>query len=134
VQPPAALVPGTARVLVVDDEPAVRQLSSRMLQRLGYVAEAAAEGAEALQRIEARTPDLVLADVMMPGMDGRELRERLLAIRPELPVVLMSGHPAAEQLRSDLNGAQEFWLEKPFTISVLAATLREALAARVPEG
>jgi CheY-like chemotaxis protein len=119
---------------VVDDEPSVRELSARMLERLGYAVEEAAEGQEALRRIELGSPDLVVADVMMPGMNGRALRERLLVTHPGLPVVLMSGHPVAELVRSGINGRDTYWLEKPFTVSALAATLRDALSSRVPQG
>ena len=129
-----ALPAGNARILVVDDEPSIRQLSTRMLERLGYEVDEAAEAEEALRHIEETSPDLVLADVMMPGMNGRELRERLLLTRPDLPVVLMSGHPAAEAVREGVNGKDTYWLEKPFAISALAATLRDALSSRVPQG
>jgi CheY-like chemotaxis protein len=123
---------GGARVLVVDDEPSIRQLSARMLERLGYAAEEAGEASEALERIQACTPDVVLVDVMMPGMSGRELRDRVVETRPDLPVILMSGHPSAELLQAELENGDSYWLAKPFTISTLAATLRDALAARVP--
>jgi PAS domain S-box-containing protein len=129
---PGLMPGGSARVLVVDDEPSIRQLSARMLERLGYAAEEAGEASEALERIETSTPDVVLVDVMMPGMSGRELRERVLAAWPDLPVVLMSGHPSAELLQAELKNGDNHWLAKPFTISTLAATLRDALAARVP--
>jgi PAS domain S-box-containing protein len=123
---------GGARVLVVDDEPSIRQLSARMLERLGYAAEEAGEASEALERIQACNPDVVLVDVMMPGMSGRELRDRVVETRPDLPVILMSGHPSAELLQAELRNGDSYWLAKPFTISTLAATLRDALAARVP--
>jgi CheY-like chemotaxis protein len=122
----------SARVLVVDDEPSIRQLSARMLERLGYAADEAGDASQALERIRACPPDVVLVDVMMPGMSGRELRERVLAAWPDLPVVLMSGHPSAELLQAELKNGDNHWLAKPFTISTLAATLRDALAARVP--
>jgi two-component system, cell cycle sensor histidine kinase and response regulator CckA len=123
-----------ARVLVVDDEPGVRQLSVRMLDRLGYRAEEVADAAGALEAIDALRPDLVLTDLMMPGMNGRELRDRIRILHPGLPVVLMSGHPTAETLRQELDGPGDHWIDKPFTLVGLAARLQEALAARVPEG
>lgn len=129
---PAVVAASSARVLVVDDEPSIRQLSARMLERLGYAAEEAGDASQALERIQACTPDVVLVDVMMPGMSGRELREHVLATRPDLPVVMMSGHPSAELLEAELKNGDNHWLAKPFTISTLAATLRDALAARVP--
>jgi CheY-like chemotaxis protein len=112
----------------------VRQLSVRMVDRLGYRAEEAADGVQALGAIDAARPDLVLTDLMMPGMDGRELRDRIRTLHPGLPVMLMSGHPAAETLRRELAGPGDHWIDKPFTLAALAARLEEALAARVPEG
>ncbi len=123
-----------ARVLVVDDEPGVRQLSVRMLARLGYQAEEVADGAEALTAIGASPPDVVLTDLMMPGMNGRELRDRIRTLYPGLPVVVMSGHPAAEMLREELAAPGDYWIDKPFTLAGLAALLQEALGARVPGG
>jgi PAS domain S-box-containing protein len=123
-----------ARVLVVDDEPGVRQLSVRMLDRLGYQAVEVADGVEALAAIGASPPDVVLTDLMMPGMNGRELRDRIRTLYPGLPVVLMSGHPAAETLRGELAGPADYWIDKPFTLAGLAAGLQEALGARVPGG
>ena len=133
-RPGASLLPaGRAQILVVDDEPAIRQLTTRMLERLGYETVAASGGSEALQLIETGGPDLVLADVMMPVISGPQLRERIVATRPDLPVILMSGHPSIESLRNEPGGGDTVWLEKPFTISVLAETIRGALSVRVPE-
>jgi PAS domain S-box-containing protein len=124
---------GCARLLVVDDEPGVRQLTVRMLARLGYRVTDAGDAAEALRAISQDKPDLVLADVVMPGLNGRELREQIRDIDPELPVVLMSVHPASGRQRQEPTGPGEYWLEKPFSLAALAARLHEALAQRVPE-
>ena len=124
----ATVAGGSARVLVVDDEPGVRQLSTRMLRRLGYDAVATASGAEALDLAEGSLPDVVLTDLMMPGMDGRELRDALRTRHPELPVIIMSGHPAAEMLRQEGAGPRNQWISKPFSLATLAAHLQQALA------
>jgi PAS domain S-box-containing protein len=131
--PPVALAGNDARVLVVDDEPGVRQLSVRMLGRLGYQAAEVADGAGALEAINALHPDVVLTDLMMPGMSGRELRDRIHDLHPGLPVVFMSGHPAAETFRRELSSPGDLWIDKPFTLADLSAGLQEALATRVPE-
>jgi two-component system cell cycle sensor histidine kinase/response regulator CckA len=130
VLPETALVGGNARILVVDDEPAVRQLAGRMLGRLGYEVIEAPSAPEALRLVKEVAPDAVLSDVMMPGMDGRELREWLRGQHPDLPVILMSGHPASEALRQGNPEAGEVWITKPFSLATLASHLQQALASR----
>ncbi len=113
-------------ILVVDDEPLVRLVCSRMLDPLGYAVTTAESGAAALHLIEqaARPFDVVLTDVMMPGLDGMALAERLLRENPSQRVVLMSGflppnlHSGAEY------GARLPFLGKPFTADQLIETLR----------
>lgn len=87
-----------ARILVVDDEPAVRHLLKRALERFGWVAEEAEDGPTALAIYEARPGsfDLVILDLTMPLMDGREVFRRLVAINPRVKVLLSSGFSAEE--------------------------------------
>jgi two-component system cell cycle sensor histidine kinase/response regulator CckA len=118
-------------VLMVEDDEAVGRLTQSMLGDLGYEVLAAARGEEALE-IAAHHPhpiDLLLTDMLMPGMRGPEVASRLLALRPETRVVFMSGY--AEELvlnHAAVQGTAVF-LQKPFTSSSLGTKLREALDA-----
>jgi PAS domain S-box-containing protein len=112
------------RVLVVDDEPLVREVVCRMLEDSGYVALAAADGPSALELLGARAVDAVVLDLSMPGMSGVQVLAAIRAERPALPVIVVSG---AERDRADAVGASSF-LAKPFHFDELAAALDAALA------
>ena len=118
----------TETLLLVEDEPAVRRLTRRMLEGRGYRVIEASAGAEALAtaRGHAGPIHLLLTDVIMPGMSGRELAGFLATERPETRVVYMSGYPDDAVLRHDLG--QVAFVQKPFTADSLAAKLREAIA------
>ena len=124
----ASSVGGSERVLLVEDEGAVRAATRRMLEVLGYEVWEAANGREALAFFEhaADQIDVVLTDVVMPGMNGRELIERLTASRPGLRVLCMSGYTDDEVVRRGLGPAG--LLQKPFTTEALGAAIRRALA------
>ena len=120
------------KVLLVEDEDMVRTVAERALTRAGYEVTACASGEEGLAAItEGGTFDLVVSDVVMPGMDGpamvREIRARL----PQMPVLFMSGY-AEEQLRKDIDIADMHFLAKPFSVAAIGdkvgAVLREARA------
>ncbi len=138
--PPAGPVAGSdddpATILVVDDEPMVLRTVARQLRRLGYQVQEAQHGAAALALVD-RHPgplDLLLTDVVMPGLSGPELHRRLIQRRPGTPVLFMSGH--ARQLLAtggSLTAAQTL-LTKPFTRGELAAAVSAALAGRPPAG
>jgi PAS domain S-box-containing protein len=128
---PLALVarpPATETLLLVEDEPSVRRLTRLMLERRGYRVIEASTGAEALvtARHHAGPIDLLLTDVVMPGMNGRELATILMSERRETRVVYMSGYPDDAVLRQDLGRVT--FIQKPFTSDGLAAKLRDAIA------
>ena len=81
-----------SRILVIDDEAAIRDSLRMTLEYEGYEFIGAATGQEGLALVERETPDLVLLDVKMPGMDGLEVLDRLRAMNESLPVVVISGH------------------------------------------
>ncbi len=120
---------GDEVVLVVEDEPAVRAVVRRVLLRLGYTVLEAGDGPEAERTSAAHGGPihLLLTDVVMPGIRGPEVARRLRSARPELGVILMSGHTFDEAAdpASLVDGA--FFLAKPFTAEVLAATVRAAI-------
>ncbi len=120
---------GHETVLLVEDDASVRGLVSAMLARLGYVVIAAERSDEALAMLERHRGDvdLLIADMVMPGMSGRELASRALAARPRLRVLLMSGYAATG---SGPHAAGGFaFMPKPFSIETLARRVRETLAA-----
>jgi signal transduction histidine kinase/CheY-like chemotaxis protein len=126
---PEATPGGGEVVLVVEDQPALRGIVVEMLERLGYGVLEAADPAQALALAASRANgiDLLLTDVAMPGMNGRELAERLCRGRPETRVLYMSGYADDEVLGRDaVPGAVEL-LPKPFTVQELAGRVRKIL-------
>lgn len=127
---PAGSWHGAGLVLVVDDEPVVRQVARAMLERAGLAAEAASSGDEALA-ILSRDPGrfaCVLLDLTMPGLAGEQTLEGIRALRPELPVVLSSGFDEADTLRRFADHSPAAFLQKPYTYDSLIQVLRQAIA------
>jgi CheY-like chemotaxis protein len=121
-------------VLVVEDEPLVRDLVARTLRRGGFTVLLADNGEGGLQVADSceGAIDLLLTDVIMPRMSGPELATRLLTQRPDLRVLLVSGYASESlDLRGALTAGAEF-LQKPFTPSVLLARVRTLLAVERP--
>lgn len=112
------------RVLVVDDEPIVLQSCRLVLEAEGWEVVSAASVAEALSRLESITPDLLLIDVKMPVHDGMYLMRQVKEMKPDIPIIVMSGYPTRETIsKAEDLGAATF-LPKPFTPDELADTLR----------
>ena len=119
---------GTETILLVEDEAALRKLGSEVLVAAGYRV-LAAENAEAALALFARTPEvhLLLTDVVMPGMGGRALAERLTATRPEMKVLYVSGYTDDAVIRHGVLQEQVAFLQKPFTPHSLSVKVREVL-------
>lgn len=119
---------GSARILVVDDEPVVRRFAARVLKDEGFEVLEAADGAEALQLLHDRVPevDAVLSDIVMPKLNGVELMQALATTRPLLPVLLMSGY-ANTQLEGMGIAAPCAVLAKPFPAELLIEEVRRCL-------
>nr|MBA3321444.1 response regulator [Pyrinomonadaceae bacterium] len=130
---PAAAVPGGAEtVLLVEDEEIVRELTREMLELIGYRVVAAADGAEALEiarRQPANWPGLLLTDVVMTRMSGRELSGRLRAFHPQVKTLFMSGYTEAAIVQHGVIDSDIAFLPKPFTLDDLARKLREVIDA-----
>jgi PAS domain S-box-containing protein len=127
-QAPQALG-GTETVLLVEDEAAVRSLTHYVLKQYGYKVLVASSGAEALE-IAARHEgplDLLITDVVMPRMSGRQLAEALLRTRPGLGAMYLSGYTDDAVFRHGIQGPETSVLQKPFTLSALAQKVRERL-------
>jgi CheY-like chemotaxis protein len=121
-------------VLVVDDEEGLRDLLCRTLQAEGYHTLQAGHGAEALEVMET-TPDpvdLVVTDVVMPGMDGRELGRRLSQRWPDLPVLYISAYDVNDIFRRGSPRTSAPFLQKPFPLEGLVTIVRDLIANRSP--
>jgi len=119
-----------SRILVVDDEVAIRESLRMTLEYEGYECILASTGQEALSLVERETPDLVLLDVKMPGMDGIDVLERLRAMNEALPVIVVSGHGTiSTAVEATKKGAFDF-IEKPFASDRVLVSLRNALDQR----
>jgi len=120
-------------ILLVDDEPLVRELSRDMLERQGYRVTLATDGAEAL-RIDFEKAgddpfDLLITDISMPDMSGSELAKRLRAAHPALKVLFISGYSDPPLEREDLSGDDSAFMQKPFSADALGRKTRQMLGA-----
>jgi two-component system cell cycle sensor histidine kinase/response regulator CckA len=121
---------GSATVLLVEDEEAVRAFAARALQNRGYTVRSASSGVEALEIVRERSGsvDLVVSDVVMPEMDGPTLLREMRKIRPDLKMIFVSGY-AEEAFRRNLPEGEAFhFLPKPFSLKQLATAVKETLA------
>jgi two-component system cell cycle sensor histidine kinase/response regulator CckA len=127
---------GTETILLVEDELGVRQLVREMLHRLGYKILQASGGAEAIRLFVQHqgSIDLLLTDVIMPQMSGRELAEHLKALRPSLKVLYISGYTDDMLAHHGVLESNVFLLQKPFAPDELAIKLRELLDASTTRG
>lgn len=127
-QPVSAAPPrGNEAVLLVEDDPAVRELCRRFLGEAGYTVHVARDAAEALERTAEDSIRLLLADVSLPGGDGRGLAERLLLLCPEARVLYMSGQGGSNALPAGLADGTSDFLAKPFTGDELLHAVRRTL-------
>jgi len=117
-----------ASILLVDDDDIVRDVTRAILEASGYEVTEAPDGARALALVEERDFDLVLADLVMPVMPGPELARRLRPLRPDLPILFMSGYS-----NSGTDDVEDILVvPKPFTIAVLREHVHAALNACDP--
>jgi PAS domain S-box-containing protein len=121
--------PRSGTILVVEDDDSVRGFATRVLERAGYEVLSAASGAVALAAHAGESFDLLLTDVVMPAMNGREVADRLLARHPGLRVMFMSGHADTTIVKHGILDPSIRYLPKPFTAQSLLAAVDAALAA-----
>ena len=116
------------KILVVDDERAVRESLERALDLEGYEVELAADGEVALERLDGPTPaDAVILDVLMPGIDGLEVCRRLRARRNAVPVLMLTARAEVDSRVAGLDAGADDYLAKPFALAELLARLRALL-------
>jgi CheY-like chemotaxis protein len=119
---------GTETILLVEDDDSVRPLVAIVLRAYGYDVLEAESPEQALRLADGRDDlDLLLTDVVMPGMNGRELAELLIARQPGLRVLYTSGYPADAMVRAGIADSSAAYIEKPYLPDELARTLRELL-------
>jgi PAS domain S-box-containing protein len=128
---PSAVVGGAETILVVEDQPEVRQLTCEVLESYGYRVLQAVDGSDALRQVEAWPDaiDLAITDVVMPGMTGREFAGRLKLLRPEVKLIYMSGYAEAAITHRGVLDSGIAFLAKPFEPEELAAKVREVMGA-----
>jgi CheY-like chemotaxis protein len=121
------------KVLVVDDDPAVRKSIDRVLTGKGYAVITAENGEEALRKLNEEKYDLVYTDIRMPGISGLEVAEQVKARKPWTPVVIITGYGTdAAQARAKAAGVSSF-VHKPLSPEMIEDSAREALAAPAPQ-
>ena len=116
-------------ILIVDDEPSVRNMIVRAIRELGYAVREAESGEVALERVREERPHLIILDYVMPGIDGAETARRIAEIDDSIPIVFSTGHGALRALRNAA-GDEASVLEKPFTLAELDALIAGVVEPR----
>lgn len=116
-------------VLIVDDEPMARTLLRLMLVRAGFHVSEAEDGYDALEKVRKNQPDVVLLDVMMPGMDGFTVCEKLRSevTTAELPIIMLSAKTDLDSINKGLRAGATIYLTKPISPEELTQHVRDAL-------
>jgi two-component system, OmpR family, response regulator MprA len=122
------------KVLVVDDDRAVRDALRRVLTLAGYELQTADGGAEAIELVAASVPDAVVLDVGMPGLDGLEVCRRLRRLGNRVPILMLTARVEISDRVAGLDAGADDYLVKPFDVAELKARLRALLRRTLPEG
>lgn len=122
-----------ARVLIAEDDAAVREFVSRALAHGGHDVATAGDGLEALSLLDGETFDLLLTDIVMPNLDGIALALKVAKDYPRMPVLLMTGYAAERQRAHNLDVLIHDVITKPFTLRQICDAAEEALASRKPQ-
>ena len=127
---------GTETVMVVEDDPNVRKLTTNLLKQHGYSVISASSGNECLEKLSEYTGplDLLLTDMIMPEMNGKDLFEQVKQSFPRIRVLYMSGYPQDVISKNGVLGPEINFIQKPFTVQNMAAKVRVALDGPIPPG
>ena len=130
--PPIAPAGGTEQILIVEDERALQQLAARILKSAGYTVHTASTGDEAMALLErhAGAIQLVLTDLVLPGMSGRELAARIASAYPAIRILYTSGYTDDAVVRESLDGQSDHFVAKPYTKVELTRQVRRLLDSR----
>lgn len=123
---------GPARILVVDDEPPVRDALDRALRLEGYAVRLASDGVEAMSAVAGEPPDAIVLDVLMPRMDGLALCRRLRSRGDDVPILVLTARDAVADRVAGLDAGADDYLVKPFALQELLTRLRALLRRRQP--
>lgn len=121
------------RILVVDDDRAVRESLRRSLSFNGYTVELATDGQDALEQVAAERPDAMVLDVMMPRVDGLEVCRRLRSTGDDLPILVLTARDSVSERVAGLDAGADDYLPKPFALEELLARMRALLRRTSPD-
>jgi DNA-binding NtrC family response regulator len=116
-----------ASVLIVDDEPSVRQTLSEWMRKKNFHVFEAEGGRQAMEMIRRDDPDIVISDVVMPGMDGIQLLKEAKAVRADIPFLMISGYPSYSTAADIMKYKASDYLPKPFTPDELVSRVSRTL-------
>ncbi len=114
-------------LLVVDDEPDMGEMLTRLLYHEGYLTDIVYSGKEAVEKVQAGNVDFVLLDIMMPGMNGIETLRQIKAIRPETPVVMMTAYATLKTAQEAMNLGAYDYITKPFNLDCILDIIKQGL-------
>ncbi|MBL8704166.1 MAG: response regulator [Rhodospirillales bacterium] len=117
-----------ARILLAEDDPAVREFVRRALAHSGHDVTAVDDGLGAIEALAAHSFDLLITDIVMPGMDGIALALKVSKDQPSLPILMMTGYAAERQRAHNLEALIHKVIAKPFTLRDICAAVNETLA------
>ena len=121
------------RILVIDDDPTVTSVLKRGLAYEGFAVDTAGTGSQGLAVARDHAPDLVILDIMMPGMDGYEVLRRLRSADEDIPVMMLTARDGPADQVQGLEGGADDYVVKPFSLAVLAARVKALLRRREAE-
>ncbi len=130
-QRPQVPAPPPHRLLIVDDDPSIHELVRAMLAGIRWESDSVFSGEEALERLEVKRYDVVLADILMPGMDGLALLDQLRSRHPDIPVVMMTVKNTADHVLGSLRHEASAYISKPFSRETLLSTIQSALSTSI---
>src|SRR5690242_18833001 len=116
-----------ARILVVEDDPIIRQTVDYALRRAGFETMSSADGLQALALAESQPPDLILLDIMLPGIDGYEFAQRVRQKDTEVAIIMVTALDTERDKVRGLDVGADDYITKPFSVEELLARVRANL-------